>query len=195
MDSQLQYMLGAVICGVLGILTLFAVVGRRRLFLRPDTFKAARLIEKETITHNTSRYRFSLGNGTRLGLPIGQHISFQFVDSAGKDVMRSYTPVTGDETIGYVDFVIKVYPQGKMSQHVDQLSINQSILMRGPKGRFQYARGMKRALGTMQLSSGTTEIKCTALASASESKLCCRVNMRQCACGALARTTSTSATL
>ena len=60
---------------------------------------------------------------------------------------RSYTPVTGDDTPGYVDFVIKVYPQGKMSQHVDSLSIHDTILMKGPKGKFKYTANMKSAIG------------------------------------------------
>lgn len=122
---------------------------RPRQFLRPDTFKEAKLIEKETVTHNTNRYRFELPRGSTLGLPTGQHISFKFVDDGGKEVMRSYTPVTGDDTVGYVDFVIKVYPEGKMSQHVDKLSINDSILMRGPKGKFKYSRNMKRKIGAL----------------------------------------------
>lgn len=126
------------------------------VFLEPDKFKAAKLIEKESITHNTKRFRFELPRGARLGLPIGQHISFKYADSQGRDVMRSYTPVTGDETSGYVDFVIKVYPEGKMSQHVDKLKINDTLLMRGPKGRFKYSTNMKRSIGMIAGGTGIT---------------------------------------
>lgn len=123
---------------------------RPKTFLQPDRFKAAKLVEKETITHNTKRFRFELPSGMTLGLPVGQHISFQYIDARGAPVMRSYTPVTGDETLNYVDFVIKVYPQGKMSQHVDLLAINDKMLMRGPKGTFKYSLNMKKRIG-MQL--------------------------------------------
>jgi cytochrome-b5 reductase len=44
-----------------------------------------------------------------LGLPIGQHISLKFTDSDGKEVQRSYTPVSSNEDKGVVDFVVKVY--------------------------------------------------------------------------------------
>jgi cytochrome-b5 reductase len=44
-----------------------------------------------------------------LGLPIGQHISLKFTDDEGKEVQRSYTPVSSNDEKGYVDFVIKVY--------------------------------------------------------------------------------------
>lgn len=53
-----------------------------------------------------------LGPKALLGLPIGQHISFKFKDDEGKDVIRSYTPITGDELPGSVTFVIKVYKAG-----------------------------------------------------------------------------------
>jgi cytochrome-b5 reductase len=122
--------------------------------LNAEIYKSAALIEKQTITHNTKRFRFALPAGRKLGLPIGQHISFCFTDGDGKQVMRSYTPVTGDETMGYVDFVIKVYPQGKMSQHVDSLSINDTILMKGPKGKFKYTANMKSEIGTQHPSCG-----------------------------------------
>lgn len=132
------------------LLALIIYTLRPKTFLQPDRFKAAKLVEKETITHNTKRFRFELPSGMTLGLPVGQHISFQYIDARGTPVMRSYTPVTGDETLNYVDFVIKVYPQGKMSQHVDLLAINDTILMRGPKGTFKYSVNMKKRIG-MQL--------------------------------------------
>jgi len=62
-------------------------------------------------------------------------------------ISRSYTPTTGDETPGKVIFVIKVYKSGvhpkfpdggKMSQHLDSLSIGDTIDMRGPKGHLTY---------------------------------------------------------
>jgi cytochrome-b5 reductase len=139
-----------VVAGILALVvicSLIAYLSRSRSFLQPDAFKPATLIEKDTITHNTKRFRFALPPGVKLGLPIGQHISLSYTDGDGKTVMRSYTPVTGNETMGYVDFVIKVYPQGKMSQHVDQLKISESIVMRGPKGTFKYTPNMKRAFG------------------------------------------------
>ena len=135
---------------VLAVLWLaYSVLRRRGPFLESKHFKPAHLIEKESVTHNSSRYRFSIGDGKVLGLPVGQHISFKFEDSNGKEVMRPYTPTSGNSCVGHVDFVIKTYPRGRMSQHVDHLRIGDSILMRGPKGKFQYHRGMKRAFGAL----------------------------------------------
>lgn len=106
------------------------------------------LIEKTQLSHDTVRFTFALQTPTtKLGLPIGQHISLRFQDGSGKRHQRSYTPVSGDETLGKVSFVIKVYkagvhpkfPEGgKMSQHLDSLSIGDTIEMKGPKGHMTY---------------------------------------------------------
>lgn len=70
------------------------------------------LTEKRYITHNTCKLKFDLPDpDMRLGLPIGQHISFWAKDADGADVYRSYTPTSDDDTLGSVEFVIKLYPQ------------------------------------------------------------------------------------
>lgn len=42
-----------------------------------------------------------------LGLPIGQHVTL-IANINGKEVSRSYTPTTNDETKGYFELLIKV---------------------------------------------------------------------------------------
>ncbi|XP_055316933.1 NADH-cytochrome b5 reductase 2 isoform X2 [Sitodiplosis mosellana] len=105
------------------------------------------LIEKEEISHDTKRFRFGLPSSEHvLGLPIGQHIHL-IATINEENVIRAYTPVSSDENQGYVDLVIKVYARnvhpkfpngGKMSQHVDELKIGDTIAFRGPTGKLQY---------------------------------------------------------
>ena len=82
------------------------------------------LIEVEDISHDVKRFRFGLQSPKqRLGLPIGQHISFKYKGEDDKEVQRSYTPTSSDDDLGYVDFVVKIYyknvhpkfPEGKIS--------------------------------------------------------------------------------
>ena len=62
----------------------------------------------QVVSHNVRRYRFALPEKKMvIGLPIGSHITIAAKDTEGKDVMRPYTPVTDDNSKGYVDFVIK----------------------------------------------------------------------------------------
>lgn len=107
------------------------------------------LIDKKIISHDTRRFTFALPTPDhKLGLPIGQHMTLMYKDSiTGKTVQRSYTPVTGDETLGRVSFVIKVYranvhPKfpdgGKLSQYLDSLQIGDTLDMKGPKGHLTW---------------------------------------------------------
>lgn len=103
-------------------------------FLDPTAFKPMVLAEKRFVTHNTLHLKFALESpDQRLGLPVGQHMSFVTQGPDGKDVYRSYTPVSDDDLRGAVEFVIKVYPEGKMSQALNRLQVGEAIRVKGPK--------------------------------------------------------------
>jgi len=80
---------------VLFITVILAVVIHRviskkeEVALNPKEFQKFKLISKEEISHDTRRFTFSLQSPTtKLGLPIGQHISLRFIDKDGKGVQR-----------------------------------------------------------------------------------------------------------
>ena len=112
-----------------------------------ETKYEVKLIEKEKLSHDTRRFRFSLPSEKHvLGLPVGQHIylSARILD---KMIVRPYTPVTSDDDHGYFDLVIKVYfanvnprfPEGgKLTQYMEAMNIGDSIPVRGPSGNLIY---------------------------------------------------------
>jgi len=113
--------------------------------LNPKKKIPFRLIGKETLSYNTIRLRFALQSPNHvLGLPIGKHM-FISAPIENRLCMRSYTPITGNEVDGYFDLIVKVYKPdpnfaegGKMSQFLDQLSIGQSVDVKGPLGHIEY---------------------------------------------------------
>ena len=65
-------------------------------------------------------------------------------------IERKYTPVTGDDTPGHVDLVIKVYKSGavdrfpdggKMSQYMGNLKVGDTMTISGPWGIINYIGG------------------------------------------------------
>jgi len=145
--------LAAALVGLLGIVLhyLFGKGGARRapVALSPGKPVDLALVEREDVSHDTRRFRFALQSPEHvLGLPIGQHISLSYIDGeTGKTVSRSYTPVSSDEDVGFVDFVVKVYfsgvhPKfpngGRLSQHLEGLTLGDTITATGPKGRLEY---------------------------------------------------------
>lgn len=115
--------------------------------LSPEHFKKFPLIQKTRVSHNSCVYRFGLPKSTdRLGLPIGQHISIGAVIN-DKEVVRSYTPISTDDELGYFDLLIKTYPDGNISRHVESKKIGETVEVRGPKGFFHYTPNMVKSFG------------------------------------------------
>lgn len=133
------------------------IAGARKPFLNPEMWQSLKLVDKKILTHNTRRFRFALPHQDQiLGLPVGQHITIKASLPDGSEVMRPYTPTSDGRQRGHVDFVIKVYPQGQMSTAMDKLTIGDSLLFKGPKGRFTYQPRFKKAIGMLAGGTGIT---------------------------------------
>jgi cytochrome-b5 reductase len=112
-------------------------------------------------TAESFSYRFKLSSPRSiLGLPIGQHISIGAPlpqpDGSTKEIVRSYTPISGDHQPGYFDLLIKSYPQGNISKMMASLTVGQPIRVRGPKGAFVYTPNMVRHFGMVAGGTGIT---------------------------------------
>ncbi|KAL6868045.1 ferredoxin reductase-like protein [Trichoderma novae-zelandiae] len=149
----------ALLAVVLGVWNYFSFQVKK--VLKPDVFQEFPLQEKTIISHNVAIYRFKLPSPRSiLGLPIGQHISIGAYlpqpDGTAKEIVRSYTPISGDHQPGFVDLLIKSYPQGNISKHMASLQVGQTIRVRGPKGAFVYTPNMVRHFGMIAGGTGIT---------------------------------------
>lgn len=77
-------------------------------------------------------------------------------DGTVKEIVRSYTPISGDHQPGHFDLLIKSYPQGNISKHMAGLIVGQAIRVRGPKGAFVYTPNMVRHFGMIAGGTGIT---------------------------------------
>ncbi|KAI3403521.1 CBR1 [Candida oxycetoniae] len=115
--------------------------------LIPDQFQKFPLIKKIKVSHNSAIYRFGLPRPSdTLNLPIGQHISIGAIVD-GKEIVRSYTPISTSDQKGHFDLLIKTYENGNISKHVAEKEVGHFVEIRGPKGFFTYAPNMKKSLG------------------------------------------------
>lgn len=128
-------------------LTAIATAMQESVALNPKKKIDFPLIEKTVLTHNVVRLKFGLPSRTqKFGLPVGKHI-FVYAKVDGETVMRAYTPTSSDHDLGYFELVIKVYransnPKfpdgGKLSQHLDSLTIGDKLSVKGPVGHVEY---------------------------------------------------------
>ena len=69
--------------------TLFLLKKEKKAMDPNADFEPFKLIKKESLSHDTRRFTFALQSPTtKLGLPIGQHISLRFRDGNGKNHQR-----------------------------------------------------------------------------------------------------------
>jgi len=124
--------------------------------LNPKEYRKFKLRTRTEINHNTRLFRFDLPHEDDvLGLPIGQHLSLKAIVD-GKEIFRSYTPVSSDDELGYFDLLIKVYEKGAMSRYIDNMKVGEYLDVRGPKGLFVYKPNMLRAIGMVAGGTGVT---------------------------------------
>jgi NAD(P)H-flavin reductase len=121
---------GAALLLALALVAVF-LLRKPKPFL-DKTRKRVQITDVVELSPDTKRIRLSLGSkGTVLGLPTGKHIVCYApnpqscldsqkwnekpdADRGQKTIERKYTPVTGNETTGYVDLVVKIYRPGSV---------------------------------------------------------------------------------
>jgi cytochrome-b5 reductase len=69
-------------------------------------------------------------------IPAGLHIQLR-ADIEGALVLRSYTPTEVDAKTGRMELTLKIYPNGKMGNHLLNLPEGDTIDVRGPIGHFK----------------------------------------------------------
>jgi cytochrome-b5 reductase len=129
----------------------------RRGWLDPVTYYPLPLTKKTLLAPNVYRLTFALPTEqTIIGLPIGQHVSIK-AEINGETVTRSYTPVSNNSDKGVLELVIKVYPDGKLTNgYLANLEVGDEVMFRGPKGAMRYSLGVCSKIGMLAGGTGIT---------------------------------------
>ncbi|PFH58278.1 hypothetical protein XA68_13925 [Ophiocordyceps unilateralis] len=126
-------------------------------WLDPVNYSNLPLKAKKEVAPNVFRFTFSLpSKDAVLGLPIGQHVAIK-AQVDGENVSRSYTPVSNNADKGVLELVIKVYPDGKLTNGLlANLQVGDEVPFRGPKGAMRYHRGLCNKIGMVAGGTGIT---------------------------------------
>ena len=97
-------------------------------------FISLKLENIETVSPNTKKFRFALPEPDQIpGLPIASAVVTKYKGPEdAKPTIRPYTPVSDEGEKGHVDFLIKQYPNGPMSEHIHSMSPGQQLEIKGP---------------------------------------------------------------
>uniref|UniRef100_A0A3Q1KI62 Cytochrome b5 reductase 4 n=1 Tax=Anabas testudineus TaxID=64144 RepID=A0A3Q1KI62_ANATE len=101
------------------------------------------LLSKTEVNHNTYVFRLQVPHGTVMHVPVGKHVYLKtFIQ--GTEVVRPYTPVDQNlagasnhcSQVSDLYLMIKVYPDGMFTQHLNNLHVGDHISVSGPEGTF-----------------------------------------------------------
>ncbi|KAL4864390.1 hypothetical protein BDV12DRAFT_205765 [Aspergillus spectabilis] len=104
----------------------------QKVFGRGPVFKSMRLQSSEYVNHNTKRLRFELPGGANsqsgLGLTSAL-LTLSKPDGSWFPVVRPYTPVSKLDEPGFIDLLVKEYPNGKSSTHLHSLKPGDNLFI------------------------------------------------------------------
>ncbi|KAI8372745.1 uncharacterized protein BYT42DRAFT_577860 [Radiomyces spectabilis] len=126
----------------------------------PKEFRAYKLQTVEPINHNTKLFRFALPENTVADLPVASCVITRYPitkkDGTPGFVIRPYTPTSAGDAEGYVDFIVKVYPDGKMSKHIHDMKIGDELEIKGPIPKFNWESSNVENVGMIAGGTGIT---------------------------------------
>ncbi|XP_041043118.1 cytochrome b5 reductase 4 isoform X2 [Carcharodon carcharias] len=121
-------------------------------------YRKCTLLSKMDVSHDTRLLCFQLPPGCYLTIPVGQHIYLKDVEA-----VRPYTPVLPslyaepkDDglTCTNIYLMIKIYPDGLLTPHIDKLQIGNCVSMSSPAGNFKHSQ-LKGITELILLAAGT----------------------------------------
>ncbi|EER29264.1 Oxidoreductase NAD-binding domain containing protein [Coccidioides posadasii C735 delta SOWgp] len=94
----------------------------------------------ETLSHNVKRFRFEFPDPESVsGLHIASALLTKYKGPKDeKPTIRPYTPVSEEEQPGYLDLVVKQYPNGPMSTHLHNMAVGQQLSFKGPIPKYPW---------------------------------------------------------
>ncbi|KAG7401835.1 NADH-cytochrome b5 reductase [Phytophthora boehmeriae] len=127
-----------------------------KVALSPKEFRSFTVRKVEDVNHNTKRVTFDLPSPEHeMGITTPSCLLAR-AKVNGKTVVRPYTPTNVNEEKGFLELVVKGYPQGKLSKHIVELKEGDALEMKGPFQKFKYSPNMYKKIGMIAGGSGIT---------------------------------------
>ncbi|KAL2755080.1 hypothetical protein ACRALDRAFT_1034719, partial [Sodiomyces alcalophilus JCM 7366] len=98
------------------------------------------LEDVEIVNHNTKRFRFKLPEDDQVsGVHVASAILTKYKGAEmEKPVIRPYTPISDEDAKGYMDLLVKKYPNGPMSSHMHEMVPGHRLDIKGPLPKYPW---------------------------------------------------------
>ncbi|EXJ95734.1 cytochrome-b5 reductase [Capronia coronata CBS 617.96] len=104
-------------------------------------FISLKLAEVHEYNHNTKILKFALPDPEQVsGLSVASAVITKYQPPNGeKPIIRPYTPINDEDVKGYLELLVKVYPNGPMSEHMHSMVPPQRLDFKGPIPKYPWA--------------------------------------------------------
>ncbi|KAG6367994.1 hypothetical protein INS49_002194 [Diaporthe citri] len=121
-------------------------------------FLSLKLDDVEIVNHNTKKFRFKLPEDDMVsGLEVASAILTKFKpEGDAKPVLRPYTPTSDEGTKGYIELIVKKYPDGPMSSHLHTLVPGQRLDFKGPLPKYPWSENKHEHIALVAGGTGVT---------------------------------------
>jgi cytochrome-b5 reductase len=118
-----------------------------------------KLANVKPLSQDTSIYTFAFPESNQVsGLVTASAILTKYVTPKGSNVIRPYTPITDNEDKGSFDLLVKTYQGGKMSVHIKDLQINDTLAFKGPILKWKWSPNQFKEIGLIGGGTGITPL-------------------------------------
>ncbi|KAI0383426.1 ferredoxin reductase-like protein [Hypomontagnella monticulosa] len=97
------------------------------------------LKDVQVVNHNTKKFIFHLPEDDMVsGMAVASALLTKYQYEGQKPVVRPYTPTSDEDTKGYIELVVKKYPNGPMSTHLHDMVPGQRLDFKGPLPKYPW---------------------------------------------------------
>ncbi|KAI0865014.1 oxidoreductase NAD-binding domain-containing protein [Xylaria cubensis] len=120
-------------------------------------FVSLQLKEVEVINSNTKRFVFHLPEDDQVsGLHVASALLTKFVPEGQKAVLRPYTPTSDEDAKGYIELIVKKYPDGPMSTYLHDMVPGQRLDFKGPLPKYPWTPNKHEHIALLAGGTGIT---------------------------------------
>ncbi|KAI1366815.1 oxidoreductase NAD-binding domain-containing protein [Xylaria arbuscula] len=120
-------------------------------------FVSLLLKDVEIINSNTKKFIFHLPEDDMVsGLHVASAILTKYVPEGQKAVLRPYTPTSDESAKGYIELIVKKYPDGPMSTYLHDMVPGQRLDFKGPLPKYPWAANKHEHIALVAGGTGIT---------------------------------------
>lgn len=133
----------------------------KKVFTGGDQGFVSLVLDKvENINDNTKLFRFKFPEPDQVsGLAVASALITKYKGpEMEKPAIRPYTPTSDEDQPGFLEFIVKKYPNGAMSEHFHSMNPGQQLEIKGPIPKYKWEENKHEHIALVGGGTGITPL-------------------------------------